>query len=72
MSEADIANVVYLVAALLIFGLAAAGASRGAKDVGAKGPGIVGSLLIWLVLTAFIAAVYFGVQLWGGLFAMVR
>jgi hypothetical protein len=69
MSQADIANIVYLLGALLIFGMAAAGASRRAKSVGAKGPGVVSSLLIWLALIGLVAALYFGAQLWRGVFA---
>lgn len=72
MSEGDIANIVYLLGALLIFGLAAAGAARRAKEVGAKGPGAMSSLLIWLGLIALLAALYFGVEVWRGLFSLVR
>jgi hypothetical protein len=67
----DIANIVYLLGALLIFGMAAAGASQRAKQTGGKGPGAIVSLLIWLALTGLIAALYFGVQVWSALFASI-
>lgn len=72
MNQADIANIAYLLCALVLAGMAAAGASRRAEDVGAKGPGVVTSLLIWLALTALIAALYFAAQIWGGVFSSFR
>ena len=58
-------------AAVQLAGMAAAGASRRAKAVGAKGPGAVTSLLIWLAILALVAALYFGAQTWRAIFAMV-
>jgi LPXTG-motif cell wall-anchored protein len=72
MSTGDTANIAYLLAAMLLFGMAAAGASRRAKAVGAKGPGAMTSLLIWLAIIALVAALYFGAEIWRGAFAIVR
>jgi hypothetical protein len=71
MSTVDTANIAYLLAAMLLFGMAAAGASRRAKAVEAKGPGAIASLLIWLAIIALVAAMYFGAQIWRAIFAMV-
>ena len=71
MNQPEIANIAYLLCALVLAGMAAAGASRRAKAVGAKGPGVVTSLLIWFALIALIAALYFGAQVWGALFSTV-
>ena len=71
MNGADTANIVYLLVALVIFGGAAVAASRRAKDTGAKGPGAVSSLLIWIALIALVTAIIFGLRIWGALFSMV-
>jgi hypothetical protein len=56
---------------MLLFGMAAAGASRRAKAVGAKGPGAMTSLLVWLAIIALVAAMYFGAQIWRAVFGVV-
>jgi hypothetical protein len=64
----DTAYILYAVCAAILFGSAAFAARRRAQAVDAKGPGVIVSLLIWFALIAAIAAIYFGFQVWGGLF----
>jgi len=68
---ADTANLMYLLAALLVVGGAAYGAHRNATAVGAKGPGPLVSVFIWLALIALVAAIWFGAQFWSALFSTV-
>ena len=72
MNEAGtLAPLVYALVALVIFGGAAFAASRRAKATGARGPGAIVSLLIWLALIAVVAVLWFGVQFWGGLVSAI-
>lgn len=66
-----LAPLVYALIALVLFGGGAFAASRRAKETGARGPGPIISLLIWLALIALVAVLWFGVQVWGGLFGLI-
>lgn len=71
MNDGYLAPLAYALMALVLVGSGALAASRRAKAVGARGPGALVSLLIWMALIALVAVVYFGVQVWGGLFAAI-
>lgn len=72
MSNEGIASLVYLLVALVIFGGAAAAASRQAKAFGAKGPGVMTSLLVWIAIIALVTALYAGAQFWSAALSMLR
>ncbi len=72
MTNEGIASLVYLLVALVIFGGAAAAASRQAKSVGAKGPGVLTSLLAWIAVIALVTALYAGAQFWSATLSMLR
>ncbi len=69
MNQADIANTIYMLIALFLFGAAAAGAARKAKTAGSAGPGALVSLLFWLALAALIVALYLGARFWAAAIA---
>lgn len=71
MNAEFLAPLVYALVALVIFGGAAASASQRAKATGARGPGPIVSVLIWLALIAVVAVLYFAAQVWGGLFGAI-
>jgi hypothetical protein len=64
VSQLDVPQIAYLLAGLLVMGSAVFWASRRAKAVGAKGPGIFLSLLIWGGLLAAVTLLYQGVAIW--------
>lgn len=72
MSNEGVASLVYLLLALVIFGGAAAAASRQAKAFGAKGLGVVTSLLVWIAVIALVTALYAGAQFWSAALSMLR
>jgi hypothetical protein len=61
----------YALMVLILVGGGAFAVSRRAKAAGARGPGALVSLLIWLTLIALIAVLYFGAQFWSALLSMV-
>lgn len=71
MNAEYLAPLIYALMALVIFGGAAFSASQRAKATGARGPGPIVSVLIWLALIAIVAVLYFGAQVWGGLLGLM-
>lgn len=72
MSQLDIPQLAYLLTGLVVVGAAVAWASRRAKAVGAKGPGVLVSLLIWGGLIAAVMLLYQGASIWTGMLSLFR
>ena len=68
--NADIANISYLVLALLIFGSAALWARGRAKQVGARGPGVLVSLLIWAGVIALLVVLVRAGEIWNAVLSL--
>jgi len=64
LGSGGIARLVYLLGALLLVGGGLSGAAQGSPR---RGPGILGSLLIWAAIFAVVAVAYRAAWIWAGL-----
>lgn len=65
-------DIIYLLLAGAMFGMAGFAASRRAKTVGADGPGAFTSLLIWTGLLGLAVVLYRGGEIWTALLSLFR
>jgi hypothetical protein len=67
MSTSGIVLLIYMLCAALLFAGAAFAARRRAKEVGARGPGMLVSLLIWGGIIFVIVVIIQGAAFWTAL-----
>lgn len=69
-ADGNTISLVYLLVALLVFGSAAFAARQRAKEVEARGPGVLLSLLIWASAIAAVVLIYRSAQIWAAILSL--